>query len=176
MRYYLDIVRLEFATVGLMTACMALTIGGPARARFETGTMRVGAGLGLRGGDDGVTFSIDGSFGFFVLHGLELSISPLFQTGGGEPTLFLLEGGLRFIPLPDLQLTPYIQAGAGRLFVIDQFDAWMVSAGGGLLYLFGPWYGIDISGGYRWFFWPADDSKDNSSGTYYIQIGLLLIF
>ncbi|HUU03031.1 MAG TPA: hypothetical protein VM425_16480 [Myxococcota bacterium] len=159
-----------------MAACLVLTIGGPARARFEMGTMHVGAGLGLRGGDEGVTFSFNGSFGFFVLHGLELSISPLLQTGGGEPTIVLLEGGLRFIPLPDLELTPYLKVSGGRLFVIDEFDAWMVSAGGGLLYLFGPWYGIDISGGYRWFFWPADDSTDSTSGTYYVQLGLLLLF
>jgi len=70
----------------------------------------------------------------------------------------------------------YLNAGGGRLFVVNELDAWMVSVGGGLLYLFGPWYGIDISGGYRWFFWPADESSDTTTGTYYVQLGLLLLF
>jgi len=144
----------------------------PARANFEQGTMRVGAGMGLRGGSDGVTFSFSGSFGFYVLKGLGLSISPLFQTGGGDPSFIMLTGDIRYIPFPDLELVPYINGGGGRLFVFDYIDAWVVSAGGGLIYLFGPWYGLDMGAGYRWYFFDEEDVQ----GSYYINIGLLLIF
>ena len=143
----------------------------PAQANFEQGTMRVGAGMGLRGGDDGVTFSFSGSFGFYVLKGLGLSITPLVQTGGGEPTLIMLTTDLRYIPFPDLHIAPYIDGGGGRLFVFDYSDAWVASAGAGMIYLFGDWYGLDMGAGYRWYFFPED-----TQGSYYVNIGLLLIF
>jgi len=143
-----------------------------ARPHFEQGDLRVGAALGLRGTEEGVSFSIGGACGFFVLDGLELSIEPLFQTGGGEPTLFMLTADVTFIPLTDLVIAPYIRGGGGRLFVLEGVDAWIASAGGGLIYLFGPWYGIDIGGGYRWFFFPEDEI----AGSYYVRAGLVLLF
>jgi hypothetical protein len=36
----------------------------------------------------------------------------------------------------------------------------------------GPGTGIDIGGGYRWFFYPEDEVL----GTYYVQVGLVLWF
>ena len=143
----------------------------PAQARFEAGTIRFGAGLGFQGSPEGVIFSVGASGGVFVLKGLDLGVNTVFQTGGDIPTQFLATGGIRFIPLPDLMLTPYIRAAGGRLFV-DGDDAWTVSAGGGLLYMFGPWYGIDLQGTYMWFFFPGKDPI----GDWYITAGLVLLF
>jgi hypothetical protein len=148
-----------------------LCVCGPAQARFEAGTIRFGAGLGLRGTPEGAVFSLGASGGVFLLHGLDLGLSGVLQTGGGEDTLFLLTGDLRFIPLPDLELTPYLEVSGGRLFV-EWDDAWVVSAGGGLLYLFGPWYGIDLGVGYRWLIYP----DDSVTGDYTVQMGVVMLF
>jgi hypothetical protein len=142
-----------------------------ARARFESGTFRFGAGLGLRGSDQGAVFSFGASGGVFVLKGFDLGLSGLLQTGGEAGTLFLLAADVRFIPFADLELTPYLKASGGRLFV-EWDDAWMVSAGGGLLYMFGPWYGIDLSVAYRWLIYPEGDPD----GNYDVQVGVLLLF
>jgi hypothetical protein len=75
------------------------------------------------------------------------------------------------MPFPDLDIIPYIKAGGGRLF-IEGDDAWIVSVGGGLLYMFGPWYGIDIQGTYMWFFFPEGDPIDDWG----ITAGLVLFF
>lgn len=141
------------------------------RARFEAGTFRFGAGLGLRGSDQGAVFSFGAAGGVFVLKGFDLGISGLLQTGGETGTLFLLAADVRFIPFADLDLTPYIKASGGRLFV-EWDDAWMVSAGGGLLYMFGPWYGIDLSVAYRWLIYPEGDPE----GNYDVQMSILLLF
>ena len=140
-------------------------------ARFEQGTYRVGASLGLRGTDDGVEFSLGGAFGFFLLDGLDLGLSTVVQTGGVDPTLVYLSSDLRFIPLPDLQVTPFLKTSGGRLFVIDFVDAWLVSAGGGLIYLMGPRLGLEIGAGYRWYFYPHGDPIS----TYYLQMGLMFL-
>ena len=139
----------------------------PARARFEAGTFRFGAGLGLQGSPGGAIFSVGASGGVFVLKGLDLGVSTVFHTGG-IPTQFVATGGVRFIPLPDLMLTPYIKAAGGRLFV-EGDDAWTVSAGGGLLYMIGPWYGIDLQGTYFWLFFPGEDPISD----YNITMGLV---
>ena len=148
-----------------------MLLAAPASARFEQGTFRFGAGMGLQGSSEGVIFSLGASGGVFVLKGLELGVGTVFQTGGDIPTQFLATGGIRFIPLPDLMLTPYIRAAGGHLFV-EGDDAWTVSAGGGLLYMFGPWYGIDLQGTYMWFFFPGEDPI----GDWYITAGLVLLF
>ena len=155
----------------LLTALTLLLLATPASARFEAGTFRFGAGLGLQGSPGGVIFSLGASGGVFVLKGLDVGVNTVFQTGGDIPTQFLATGGIRFIPLPDLTLTPYIRAGGGRLFV-EGDDAWTISAGGGLLYMFGPWYGIDLQGTYMWFFFPGEDPI----GDWYITAGLVLLF
>lgn len=144
-----------------------------AAGRFEAGTLRVGAGMGLRGSPEGTVFSASATFGVFVLRGLELHISNLVQAGGDEPTVYLLTGGARYIPLPDLHLAPYLSGEAGRLFVGGGLrDAWLAGAGGGLLTMLGPSWGIDLGAGYRWFFFPEEDP----TGDWLLQIGLILVF
>jgi hypothetical protein len=154
----------------LLAILTPILLAAPASARFEAGTFRFGAGLGLQGHEDGIVFSLGAAGGVFVLKGLDVGISTVLHTGD-IPTQFLATGGVRFIPLPDLTLTPYIRAGGGRLFV-EGDDAWTVSAGGGLLYMFGPWYGIDLQGTYMWFFFPGEDPI----GDWYITAGLVLLF
>jgi hypothetical protein len=153
----------------LFSAIMLLAA--PAQARFEQGTFRFGAGMGLYGTSEGVVFSFGASGGVFVLKGLDLGVSAVLSTGGDYPTQVATTGGIRFIPLPDLNITPYLKAGGGRLF-IEGDDAWIVSVGGGLLYMFGPWYGIDIQGTYAWYFFPDGDPI----GDWGITGGLALFF
>ena len=156
--------------VALAVTCLTDT---PARARFEMGSLRIGAGLGLRGSPEGTLFSASATFGVFVLQGLELHVSNLVQTGGDSPTVYLLTGGVRFIPLPDLHLTPYLAGEGGRLFIGDGAeDAWVAGAGGGLLYMLGPSWGIDLGVGYRWYFFPDEDPI----GDWDVQVGLILVF
>jgi hypothetical protein len=142
-----------------------------AQARFEMGTLRVGAALGVRGSSAGTTFAAAGTFGVFALKGVEVSVSNLFQTGGDSPTIYMLTGGVRLIPLPDLELTPYVAGEGGHLFV-EGSDAWVAGVVGGLLYMIGPWYGLDVGVGYRWFFYPNEDPI----GNWDVQVGLVFVF
>ncbi len=155
----------------LLTISALIMLAAPARSRFEAGTVRFGAGLGLQGYEDGVIFSLGAAGGVFVLKGLELDVNTVLQTGGDIPTQFLATGGIRFIPLPDLTLTPYIKAAGGRLF-IEGDDAWVVSAGGGFIYMFGPRYGFDLESMYMWFFLPGRDPV----GDWHVTVGLVLLF
>ncbi len=152
----------------LSIICLSTT---SAFARFEQGTYRIGASLGLRGTNDGIEFSLGGAFGYFLLDGLDLGLSTVVQTGGVDPTLVWLSADLRFIPLPDLQVTPFLKTSGGRLFVIDYDDAWLVSAGGGLIYPLGPRLAVEIGAGYRWYFYPSQDPISS----YYLQMGLMFL-
>jgi hypothetical protein len=143
-----------------------------ATARFEPGTLRFGAGLGFEGSSEGTVFSFSGSGGVFVLKGFDVGLNAMVQTGGSSPTLFMLTGDLRYIPLPDLYITPYIGTNVGRVFIDQHDDAWIVGVGGGLLFMTGGWYGIDLGASYRWFFFPGVDPE----GSYNLRVSLLLLF
>jgi hypothetical protein len=150
---------------------LALVAGSaPAGARMEPGDLRLGAGLGLRSTEAGVMFAAGASFGVFVVHGLEPGIDFAFQTGADSPTLLALSGSLRWVMLPELSLSPYLRAGGGRLFLVDFEDAWMATAGAGLVYWIGPWYGLDVGADYRWYFFP-----DETIGGFDIRFGLIFL-
>jgi len=140
------------------------------QSRFEAGTLHFGGGMGLRGSSQGAIFSVSASGGVFVLKGLDLGITTWLQTGGDLPLMFMLTADTRFIPFPDFYLTPYIHTAGGRLFTKGD-DAWVLSAGGGLLYLTHDIYGIDFGVGYRWFFFPEEVLD-----SYYLQVGLIILF
>ncbi|MBN2498736.1 MAG: hypothetical protein JXR96_29365 [Deltaproteobacteria bacterium] len=143
---------------------------GEAQARLEMGTLRLGLGLGLRSSSTGLTFAASGTFGVFALKGLEFGVDTHFQAGGDSPTLGILAGYGRYVVLPDYPVTPYALAGGGHLFV-EGPDAWVVSAGGGVLYFFHEMLGLDIGVEYRWFFFPEE-----TLGGFDVVLGLGLFF
>jgi hypothetical protein len=68
----------------LFTILLLVLLASPARARFEPGTFRLGAGLGFRGSSGGITFSIGAAGGVFVLKGLDFGISTRWLFYPGE--------------------------------------------------------------------------------------------
>ncbi len=160
-----------FCSILALTLFVLLGPSNPASARMEPGEMRFGAGLGLRSTDEGLTFSAGATFGVFALQGLESGVDLYFQAGGSSATLFALSGYVRWVVLPDAFLSPYVRLGGGRLFIQDMGDAWLLSAGGGLVYWIGEWYGIDLGADYRWHLF-----ADEIAGGFDTRIGLMFVF
>ncbi|MCA9299649.1 MAG: hypothetical protein KDA28_11315 [Phycisphaerales bacterium] len=122
----------------LSTVTALFFAAAPARAEpFEQGSMRVGLGGGLgtnpyTGDRYGV---VGGSFGYFVVNGLELSLGGA-TTIGADINAAHLRPGVTFVAFMVPTIKPYVGPVYTHYFYGDPFDdADAVGARGGLFYV-----------------------------------------
>ena len=157
----------------LSLVVLPLLLSTSAQARFDAGTFRLGLGLGFEDNAGGTVFAFGLSGGVLILKGFDVGISTTIQAGSGDyPTTFILTGDLRWILLPDMVFTPYIGASGGRVFVESNNDGFLAGPAGGIIYILGEHFALDLGVGYTWWFFPDQDPQ----GAFEFGLGLMAFF
>jgi len=162
--------RSKHACLGGLVLAVVLAGSSPASARFTPYDVDLGLTLAFGRSSAGSIFGLGLRGGVFVLPGVETGISSFYQTGSGAPDLAQLSGLLRLVLLPDRALTPFAMGTAGRLFT-EGADAWIFSAGGGLIQLLSERLALEIALFRRWYLYPEETLTDWSGNG-----GLLVLF
>jgi len=133
-------------TISLPTAAYAQVEEEPApRSPFDQGRFSIGIGGGTQQTFDQTYFVIAGSFGYYVLSGLEVGVRAI-QWFGGDPTVSKVSPQVRYIlhQLPG-PVKPYVGTFYTHWFVgggFDDIDA--VGARGGIVYNQGSGFVIGV--------------------------------
>ena len=99
---------------------------------FGQHTMNASFALGL-GVGQGTAFGLGGSFGYFVLDGLEPGLDLEASFGSDQATVISVLPYLRWVPWRSYSFSPYLKVQGGRWFVIDYPDLSVVAGGGGVV-------------------------------------------
>ena len=139
---------------------------------FQRGTVNMGLVLGLSTGQE-TAFTFGGSFGYFVLPGLEPGLQADVTFSSRQPTVTSLLPYLRWIIWRSYSVSPYLKAQGGRWFISDNKDLSAFGGGGGLVLFLSPLVGLQMEGlAFRLF--PQDACPSNGCIT--TSIGLSLGF
>jgi hypothetical protein len=107
---------------------------------FDRGRMNLGVGGGSTQAFGERYFGLGAGFGYFVLDGLELGVSALYQFGDG-PSISKVAPQIRYVAQPLVgkwPLIPYVGTFYTHWFIGESFaDVDAVGARGGLLYVSG---------------------------------------
>lgn len=124
--------------------------------------MDAGLALGLGIGPP-VSFTVGGSFGYFVVDGLELGLGSAVTFGPDQDTVIELMPYVRWVFWRAYPISPYVRVRGGRLFIIDNIDVSVVGASVGAVLFAGRHFGIQAEGGFQYLFpdeglCPGDDT------------------
>jgi hypothetical protein len=99
---------------------------------FCRGSLDLGLGFGFGHSDGESSFNFSGRLGYFVLDGLDVGVSGLYQT---NPAFAMPEGFVEWHPFTAAETSPFVVFKAGRLFGLESGlpDATIVSGGAGLV-------------------------------------------
>ena len=116
---------------------------GPLPRPFGQHTMNASLALGF-GVGDGAAFALGGSFGYFVVDGLEPGLDLEATFGEDRATVVSLLPYLRWVPWRSYPFSPFLKAQAGRWFITDYPDISVVGGGGGFVYFLSRWAGLQV--------------------------------
>lgn len=109
---------------------------------FGQHTMNAGFGLGLGRSDGGFSMGIGGTFGYFVIDGLEPGVDLSVTFGEDDPVVVSLMGYLRWVFWRAYPFSPFLKVQGGRWFITDWPDISVVGGGGGFVYFLSRWAGL----------------------------------
>ncbi len=95
-----------------------------------------------------LSFNIGGSFGYFVLDGLEPGLSVDVTFGPEQHTVVSLLGYLRYILWRSFTVSPFLRVQGGRWFIVDGTDIAVVGPSVGLVYFLTSYLGLQAEGGF----------------------------
>ncbi len=100
---------------------------------FGQHTMNAGFGLGLGRSDGGFSMGIGGTFGYFVIDGLEPGVDLSVTFGEDDPVVVSLMGYLRWVFWRAYPFSPFLKVQGGAWFIPDEAysDVGLVGFGGG---------------------------------------------
>ena len=136
--------------LALLLALVALA---PAAAsarcfHFCRGQTDFGLGFGAIVNAASSTFYLPAEVDYFLFDGVSLGLATRFTW---DPRTMLPEAVVRFTPLKDWNIAPYLVARAGRVFSFDRSmpDATTLSGGLGVAYFVTPFVSIVVEGMYQ---------------------------
>lgn len=117
------------------------------RKPFGQGVWDIGgaAGFGMRSRDEGYTFTLGATAGYFVLPGLEPGLTTDLTFGGKIDTEWTLLPFLRWIPYRSYSFSPYVKGTGGALFIFGDETAKVPLLGGGGGIVFGMMQNLAIN-------------------------------
>ena len=116
---------------------------GPPPRPFGQHTMNASLALGF-GVGDGAAFAVGGSFGYFVVDGLEPGLDLDASFGEYQATVVSLLPYVRWVPWRSYPFSPFLKVQGGRWFIVDQPDVSVVGGGGGFVYFLSRWAGLQV--------------------------------
>lgn len=116
---------------------------GPPPLPFGQHSMNASLALGF-GVGDGAAFAVGGSFGYFVIDGLEPGLDLDATFGEEQATVVSLLPYLRWVPWRSYPLSPFLKVQGGRWFITDYPDISVVGGGGGFVYFLNRWAGLQV--------------------------------
>jgi hypothetical protein len=156
-------------TIGLLLLAGLLLVPMPGAAQVGFRTGRTSLGLGLSG--DSETMNVAASFGYFVESHLELGVECRGSLSSVDPNLGLLAPFAEIYLLPNPPVAPFVRLSAGRLFIQDQRDGWMLHGGVGLAIFLGPNLVLSAELFRERYYLPPDPAEDLTS--YRLGLGLM---